>query len=111
MEAQAALGHGSQRWVPRDFVALLCGAMFQFGMPTVLRSGPFLFFFFFYSGDAGEPAHVHVERDACTAKFWLKPVRLQESGGFGAVEIRRIASIIEENAEGLLRSWDDYFTN
>lgn len=78
-------------------------------MPTVLRSGPYRLFF--YSGDAGEPPHVHVERDASTAKFWLRPVRLQESGGFGAMEIRRIASIVEENAEALLRSWDDYFTN
>ncbi len=45
-------------------------------MPTVLRSGPYRLFF--YSGDAGEPPHVHVERDASIAKFWLKPVRLQE---------------------------------
>lgn len=88
--------------------SLLTGIV-RVAMPTVLRSGPYRFFF--YSGDAGEPPHVHVERDACTAKFWLKPVRLQESGGFGAVEIRRIAATINENAEALLRSWDDYFTN
>src|SRR5262245_19824181 len=30
-------------------------------MPTVLRVGPFRFFF--YAGDGGEPPHVHVERD------------------------------------------------
>jgi hypothetical protein len=34
-------------------------------MPTVLRSGPYRFFF--YSGDAGEPSHVHIERDGSVA--------------------------------------------
>jgi len=42
-------------------------------MPTVLRAGPYRFFF--YSSDAAEPPHVHVERDENTAKFWLSPVR------------------------------------
>jgi hypothetical protein len=42
-------------------------------MPTVLRAGPYRFLF--YSSDAGEPLHVHVERDDNTAKFWLSPVR------------------------------------
>jgi hypothetical protein len=44
-------------------------------MPTVLRVGPYRFFFV-YSGDGNEPAHVHVEHDASVAKFWLAPVRL-----------------------------------
>ena len=30
-------------------------------MPTVLRAGPYRFLF--YSSDAEEPPHVHVERD------------------------------------------------
>ena len=57
-------------------------------MPTVLRLGPYRFFF--YAGDADEPPHVHVERDTDKAKFWLDPVRLQSSGGFGRTEISRI---------------------
>jgi hypothetical protein len=36
----------------------------------------------FYSSDAEEPPHVHVERDDNSAKFWLGPVRLENSGGF-----------------------------
>src|SRR3954447_25337166 len=59
-------------------------------MPTVLRSGPFRFFFF-YAGDGGESPHVHVERDDCEAKFWLDPVRLERSRGFarrGITDIR-----------------------
>ena len=66
-------------------------------MPTVLRSGPY--HFLFYSSDAEEPPHVHVERDENSVKFWLSPVRLQSSGGFTPVEVRR----------ALLRSWDAYF--
>ena len=49
-------------------------------MPTVLRHGPYRFFF--YSNEAGEPMHVHVARDRDVAKFWLEPVRLQRSGRF-----------------------------
>ena len=76
-------------------------------MPTVLRHGPYRFFF--YAGDADEPPHIHVERDADKAKFWLDPVRLQNSGGFGRTEINRIQRLVEENREGLLRSWHEYF--
>ncbi len=76
-------------------------------MPTVLRIGPYRFFF--YAGDSDEPPHIHVERDDNTAKFWLDPVRLQNSGGFSRSEINRIQKLVEENEEYLLRSWDEYF--
>jgi len=77
-------------------------------MPTVLRSGPYRFFFF--SADGAEPPHVHVERDDRIAKFWLEPVRLQDSGGVSRVEIRRVEGIVDENLAALLRSWDEFFT-
>jgi len=48
-------------------------------MPTVLRHGPFRFFF--YAGDGTEPPHIHAERDDGEAKFWLDPVRLDRSYG------------------------------
>jgi hypothetical protein len=76
-------------------------------MPTVLRLGPYRFFF--YAGDADEPPHVHVERDTDKAKFWLDPVRLQNSGGFGRTEINRIQRLVEVNREDLLRSWNEFF--
>jgi hypothetical protein len=69
-------------------------------MPTVLRVGPFRFFF--YAGDGGEPPHVHVERDDCEAKFWLDPVRLERSRGFRRKEINRIRALVEEHREQLL---------
>lgn len=76
-------------------------------MPTVLRIGPYRFFF--YAGDREEPPHVHVERDRSTAKFWLNPVRLQRSKGFRSHELDSIRKLVEENQEVFRRSWNDYF--
>lgn len=76
-------------------------------MPTILRVGPYRFFF--YASDRDEPQHVHVERDDRIAKFWLDPVRLQSSGGFNRTEIRRVHSIIDEHRPELVEAWNDYF--
>ena len=76
-------------------------------MPTVLRNGPYRFFF--YAGDRDEPPHVHIERDKDIAKFWLDPVRLQNSGGFSRTELNRIQKLVEDNKSDLLRSWNEYF--
>ena len=78
-------------------------------MPTVLRIGPYRFFF--YAGDRDEPQHVHVERDDNLAKFWLDPVRLQTSGRFSRSDLSRIQSLVEDNREMLVRSWDEYFND
>ncbi|RTZ71962.1 MAG: DUF4160 domain-containing protein [Gammaproteobacteria bacterium] len=76
-------------------------------MPTIFRLGPYRFFF--YAGDRDEPLHVHVERDDNIAKFWVDPVRLQRSGGFGRHEIAQIHGIIEENISTIAEAWRDYF--
>lgn len=76
-------------------------------MPTVLRVGPYRFFF--YAGDRDEPPHIHVERDDKIAKFWLDPVRLQSSGGFSRREIGRIQKLASEHQTKLLEAWNEYF--
>ena len=76
-------------------------------MPTVLRAGPYRLFF--YSADRDEPRHVHVERAEAKAKFWLEPVRLEKSYGFGRAELGSIERLVAENAAALLRSWHEYF--
>ena len=76
-------------------------------MPTVLRSGPYRLFF--YAGDRDEPAHVHVERDDCEAKFWLDPVRLVRSYGFAPNEINKIDELINDNEQFLLERWNEFF--
>jgi hypothetical protein len=78
-------------------------------MPTVLRAGPYRFFF--YATDRDEPAHVHVEREDKLIKFWLDPIRLQYSSGFSRSEIRRIERIIQEQSVQLLEAWNAYFSD
>ena len=78
-------------------------------MPTVFRSGAYRFFF--YSADGVEPPHVHVERGRAHAKFWLQPVRLQESQGFRPQELNRIAGLVENNVASILREWHEFFGN
>ena len=78
-------------------------------MPTILRDGPYRFFF--YSGDKKEPTHVHIERDDKIAKVWLDPIRLHSSGGFSRLEISRILKIIEGKREIMMEAWNDYFGN
>jgi len=77
--------------------------------PTVLRSGPYRFFFF--SNEAGEAAHIHVQRDKMLAKFWLEPVQLARSTGFSPRELRRVESIVAENIDLLLEAWNEYFAD
>ncbi|MDE0420516.1 MAG: DUF4160 domain-containing protein [Gammaproteobacteria bacterium] len=76
-------------------------------MPTVLRHGPY--WFFFCSNEAGAPMHVHVARDRDVAKFWLEPVRLQRSSGFRRAEINRISNLVEEHLEEIIEAWHGHF--
>lgn len=76
-------------------------------MPTLLRIGPYRFFF--YSNESGEPPHIHIQRERCLAKFWLAPVSLGRSSGFAAVELAKLNGVVEAHAPFLLESWHEYF--
>jgi hypothetical protein len=76
-------------------------------VPTIARLGPYRFFF--YSGDRGEPRHVHVEREEMLAKFWLGGVSLAESKGFPAHELRSLARIVAEHRDEFVEAWDEHF--
>ena len=75
-------------------------------MPTVLRIGPYRFFF--YSNEKGEPPHVHVQREQFLAKFWLNPVALAGSKRFASHELRTIQKHVEENRKILLEAWNEH---
>ena len=75
--------------------------------PTVLRTGPYRMYF--YSHEPNEPAHVHVDRDEQSAKFWLGPVALVRNLGFSAKELRTIERILVEHEKELLEAWYGYF--
>jgi hypothetical protein len=76
-------------------------------MPTVLKIGPYRFYF--YSHEPNEPPHIHVDRDNLSAKFWLKPVSLAKNIGFNAKELRKLYLIVEEYQSNFWESWHEYF--
>ena len=73
-------------------------------MPTILRIGPYRFFF--YSNEDGEPIHIHVIRDQVEAKFWIRPARLAVNRGFPEHELRTIAELVEEHEETIENEWN-----
>ncbi len=76
-------------------------------MPVVLRVGPYRFYF--YSHETNEPAHVHVDRDDCSAKFWLSPVCLARNIGFQSSELSKLQKIVLRNQLMLREKWNGYF--
>jgi hypothetical protein len=76
-------------------------------MPKVCDIGPYRFFF--YSSESNEPPHVHILRDAATAKFWLSPVRVARSRDFNGRELRVLQSLVEENRQRILEAWHEHF--
>lgn len=77
-------------------------------MPTVMRAGPYRFFF--YRNESNEPPHIHVERDDSIAKFWLAPVSLASASGFASHELNTIERIVSDNRDGFTESWDAFFS-
>jgi hypothetical protein len=76
-------------------------------VPTVLRVGPYRFFF--YASDRDEPAHIHVEREDSIAKYWLDPVRLHSSGGLSRGEISRVEKLVSKHQSEFMEAWNEYF--
>ncbi len=78
-------------------------------MPTVMRIGPYRFFF--YSNERGEPAHIHIQRDQSLAKFWLNPVTLASSKHFAASELTVLRQHVEHHLQALREAWNEYHGN
>ena len=76
-------------------------------MPTILRIGPYRFFF--VSTDYGEPPHVHVDRDDQSAKFWIDPLALAGNLGFSARELGGVQSLVSRHRLEILEAWRAYF--
>lgn len=75
--------------------------------PTVLRYGPYRFFFF--SNERGEPPHVHVQRDASVAKVWSSPPSIAWTAGFSRREARRVLVLVRWHRTVLEEAWHGYF--
>jgi len=76
-------------------------------VPTVLRIGPYRFYF--YSHEPNEPAHVHIDKDNLSTKFWLQPVHLARNLGFNPRELNQLHNLVTENQATLLEAWHGYF--
>lgn len=76
-------------------------------MPTVARIGPYRFYF--YSHEPNEPPHIHVDRDSCSAKFWLQPAALARNFGFRPAELERLTGMVEQHRQEFLEAWHGYF--
>jgi Domain of unknown function (DUF4160) len=76
-------------------------------MPTVLRVGPYRFFF--YSEEGNEPAHVHVEAAEKRAKYWMMPTEQVWNDGFRSGELKEIEQILVAHLDSLLEAWHAFF--
>lgn len=76
-------------------------------MPTIARIGPYRLYF--VSHDLDEPPHVHVDRDAQSAKFWLSSVALARNLGFSPKELRALQRIVHEHQQEFLDAWKQFF--
>jgi hypothetical protein len=76
-------------------------------MPTVLRVAGYRFFFF--SNERQEPAHIHVERGECHAKFWLAGAALSGSQGFRSAELTELRQLVETHRPLFQERWNEFF--
>ena len=76
-------------------------------MPTVLRIGPYRFFF--YANEGSEPRHIHVTSGDEEAKFWLEPVELVWGVGYNNRQLRQIQQHMESNRLLLIDAWNEFF--
>lgn len=76
-------------------------------MPTLMRKGPYRIFI--YASDKDEPMHVHVQRESKLAKFWIRPVRISNGGGFSFIELRAISRLIRKEQRNIEKSWNEFF--
>jgi Domain of unknown function (DUF4160) len=81
-------------------------------MPTILRERGYRFFF--YADDRSEPVHVHVQREARTANFWLEIEDTNFTNSHESVSnvMRFLKSCVHEirdNWYNLCLKWHDFF--
>ena len=76
-------------------------------MPTVLRIGPYRFFF--YADERQEPPHIHVIAAEKEAKYWLEPLELSWNDGFRSGELKEIELLIMANLNLILEPWHVFF--
>jgi hypothetical protein len=77
-------------------------------MPTVMRLGPYRFFFF--SNEGREPPHIHVKAGSVEAKFCLSPLEIAANYGFNIRQLNNIQAVIAENLDDLMEAWNEHLS-
>ena len=77
-------------------------------MPEVFRFQGFSFFFYSREHD---PLHVHVEGNGGMAKFEWNGTEftLVEKEGIKANDYKKIKGVIDENADIIIKRWNEHF--
>jgi hypothetical protein len=76
-------------------------------MPTLLIWHGYRFRF--YASDGPEPPHVHVVKDARSAKVWLANMELAYNHGYNAREIAEFSAKISEKRKEWMEKWNEFF--
>jgi hypothetical protein len=76
-------------------------------MPTILRIGPYRFFF----NSREEPRiHVHVATSEGVAKYWLEPeIELASFYNLKSKDLRRIEALVQEHTDEFREAWQRHF--
>jgi hypothetical protein len=89
---------------------LFGGRAIGWSVPIVPRVAGYPFFFFFFSNERREPAHIHVERAERYAMFWLADVSLASSRGFRTAELAELRRLVFEHRLLFQEKWDEHFS-
>ncbi|MGH7102496.1 MAG: DUF4160 domain-containing protein [Acetobacteraceae bacterium] len=77
-------------------------------MPAVLRADGHRVYF--YSHEANEPPHVHVDRGGASARVWLDGIALLASNaGFSARELGEVLRLARTRQVQFLEAWHGFF--
>jgi hypothetical protein len=78
-------------------------------MPTVLKVGPYRFYFF---SREESRIHIHVSCPDGEAKFWLEPeIELATNYKLSRVQLKQIEKLVEDHYDEFKTAWNRYFQN
>lgn len=76
-------------------------------MPTILKIGPYRFYFF---SREESRIHIHVSCSDGEAKFWLEPeIELAINYKLSRMQIKQIEQLIEEHYDDFKNAWNNHF--
>jgi hypothetical protein len=76
-------------------------------VPTILRHRGYRFYF--YSSDADEPPHVHVDHSGRTINVWLETLKIAYNDGYPMRTVTVVLDLVDRNRDQLLEAWREYF--